>query len=51
MRVLTEAGVTLDLIEELQASMGASTAWPPVDAACVDRWPPGCVWVARKRAA
>ena len=48
-RVLHEAGFTLERLEELQAPEGASTPWPFVDAAWAHRWPSECVWVARKR--
>ena len=50
-RVLQEAGFTLERLEELQAPAGASTPWPFVSAAWAHRWPSECVWVARKRAA
>ena len=50
-RVLHEAGFTLERLEELQAPTGASTPWPFVDAAWAHRWPSECVWVARKRTA
>jgi hypothetical protein len=51
LRVLQEAGFTLERLEELQAPAGASTPWPFVSAAWAHRWPSECVWVARKRAA
>jgi len=48
-RVLREAGFTLERLEELQPPAGASTPWPFVSAAWAHRWPSECVWVARKR--
>jgi SAM-dependent methyltransferase len=47
-RVLRDAGLTIERLEELQAPADGTTPWPFVDAEWAHRWPSECVWVARK---
>lgn len=49
-RVLRDAGFTIERLEELRAPADGSSPWPFVDAAWAHRWPSECVWVARAAA-